>query len=100
MHTAEGALKLLASWALVPLKSMTALRRSRSVLANAAGVLPDDVRTRFGTELRWLAGSTGRARDLDVYDLEWGDYVGALPPETVAALQPVREQIRADRDEF
>ena len=40
---------------------------------------------------------TGAPRDLDVYVIEWDDYVTDLAPETVAALQPVRDQLEADR---
>ena len=53
-----------------------AVRRTRSVLGEAKGVLPEDVRTRFGAELKSLArASPPIARDLDVYVLGWDDYV-------------------------
>ena len=32
-----------------------------------------------------------------MYVIEWGEYVAALPDETVAALEPVRAQLEADR---
>jgi len=71
-----------------------AVRRSRSVLAQARGVVPDDVRDRFREELRWLGEITGPARDLDVFLLEWGDYVAPLAPSAQVALQPVRAHLQ------
>lgn len=47
-----------------------ALRRSRSLLARADGLLPLGVFRRFGAGFAWLSGVTGPVRDLDVYVLE------------------------------
>ncbi|HTS91541.1 MAG TPA: CHAD domain-containing protein [Stellaceae bacterium] len=44
-----------------------ALRRLRSVLALFREVLPAGTAQHLGDELRWLAGETGSARDLDVF---------------------------------
>jgi CHAD domain-containing protein len=75
-----------------------AVRRTRSVLGHAKDVLPADVLDWSRDGFRSLGHVTGPSRDLDVYVLEWNGYVSALAPETVAALQPVRRQLEADRD--
>ncbi|MET0326184.1 MAG: CHAD domain-containing protein [Ilumatobacteraceae bacterium] len=75
-----------------------AVRRTRSVLGHAKHVLPADVLDWSRDGFRALGQVTGPARDLDVYVLEWDRYVAALAPETVAALDPVRRQLEADRD--
>ncbi len=74
-----------------------AVRRSRSVLRHGRKVLPPDVLEWVQDDLRELGTVTGAPRDLDVYVIEWDDYVTDLAPETVAALQPVRDQLEADR---
>jgi CHAD domain-containing protein len=74
-----------------------AVRRSRSVLSRAKGVLPDDVRAHHRTELGWLGELTGPARDLDVYLLEWDSYVAPLEPSVAAALAPVRSELEERR---
>jgi CHAD domain-containing protein len=74
-----------------------AVRRTRSVVASGKKVLPADVLAWAKPDLRSLGRLTGPPRDLDVYVLEWDRYVAELPPEVVAALQPVRDQLDADR---
>lgn len=79
-----------------------AVRRSRSVLSQAKGVLPPDVRDIQTEELRWLGGVTGPARDLDVYVIGWAGYVAPLGDDA-AALDPVlahleRKRAAAHRD--
>jgi CHAD domain-containing protein len=67
-----------------------ACRRMRSTLQSCRTVL-DRVRTdALVTELRWLGGELGGARDLDVQEERIGDAVAALPPEL--ALGPVEAQ--------
>ncbi|MFN0089682.1 MAG: CHAD domain-containing protein [Acidimicrobiales bacterium] len=67
-----------------------ALRRTRTVLGAAKGVLAPDVRDGARERFGWLAGLTGPARDLDVYLLEWDLYVNPLEPGVASALAPVR----------
>jgi CHAD domain-containing protein len=74
-----------------------AVRRTRSVLAQAKGVLPGPVRDRFRAEFGWLGQESGPARDLDVYVIEWDGYVAPLGPEDAAALGPVLEHIARQR---
>lgn len=75
-----------------------AVRRSRAVLANAKGVIPRDVRRRARDDFAWFGRISGPARDLDVYQIEWPAYVAGLDDATVAALEPVRDHLRAERD--
>ncbi|MDF2731511.1 MAG: hypothetical protein K0S92_136 [Desertimonas sp.] len=74
-----------------------AVRRTRVVLANAAKVLPDDVRRQARDDFAWLGGISGAARDLDVYQIEWPDYTAALDAEATTALVPLREHLAAQR---
>ena len=50
-----------------------AVRRTRTVLAAAKGVLPAAIVDRASEGFAWLAGATGTPRDLDVYLLEWSE---------------------------
>jgi CHAD domain-containing protein len=74
-----------------------AVRRSRSVLKRARHVLPEPAREHYRAEFAWLAAATGRARDLDVYVIEWDSYVEPLPPDARAALLPMLEVLRGRR---
>jgi CHAD domain-containing protein len=73
-----------------------AVRRTRSVLAESAGVLPADVRDHYRESFRWLAGVTGPARDLDVYVLGWDDYVAPLAHD-VQSLERVHAELEQRR---
>ncbi|HEX2701369.1 MAG TPA: CHAD domain-containing protein [Acidimicrobiales bacterium] len=73
-----------------------AVRRTRSVLSEARGVLPPEVRRRFREGFGWLGQATGPARDLDVYVIEWADYVAPLGADA-AALGPVLDDIVSRR---
>ena len=76
-----------------------AVRRTRSVLAQAKGVVPSAERARFREEFGWLGSVTGPARDLDVYVTEWDGYVASLGPETAGQLEPVLAHIAGRRRE-
>lgn len=76
-----------------------ALRRSRSVLKLARGVLDPADLDRWRPELRDLQQRTGPLRDLDVFVLEFGDHHDMVPAEFAAELGPFRELLdrrRAD----
>jgi CHAD domain-containing protein len=75
-----------------------AVRRSRSVLSHAKGVLPAAGRERFGEEFRWLGATTSPLRDADVYLIEWPGYVAPLDAESAGALTPLLDHIRARRE--
>jgi CHAD domain-containing protein len=74
-----------------------AVRRSRSVLSGGKGIVPEEVRDRFGGELRWLGQITTDPRDLDVYILGWSDYVAPLPTRDASLLEPVRVELERRR---
>lgn len=75
-----------------------AVRRTRSVLSHAKGVLPTKGRNRFRAEFKWLGATTSPLRDADVYLVEWPGYVAPLDPESAAALSPLLDHIRARRE--
>lgn len=70
-----------------------AVRRTRSILGHAKHVLPESMRARYRGDFAWLAGATGRTRDLDVYALEWPSYVAELSTADTSALAPVLEHV-------
>lgn len=67
-----------------------AVRRTRSVLGQAKGVLPPAVRDRFRAEFAWLGRETGPTRDFDVFLLEIPAFEARLPPERRGHLAPFR----------
>ncbi|MCU1365390.1 MAG: hypothetical protein JWN39_1029 [Ilumatobacteraceae bacterium] len=75
-----------------------ALRRTRSVIGQAKGVLPDSTRTRFRSDFSWLAAATGPTRDLDVIAFGWSDFVSGLRPQRRAAATHVLAHIERRRD--
>ena len=74
-----------------------AIRRTRSVLGQGKGVLPDEVRDRYRTAFGDLGAATGRTRDLDVYVLGWSETVEALQLEDPAVTAPVLAELEARR---
>lgn len=74
-----------------------AVRRTRSVLAQTKGVLPDDVRATYRDVFGWVGTLTSPARDLDVQMLEWDEQVAPLPDGAADALRPVRAQVERRR---
>jgi len=73
-----------------------AVRRTRSVLSHAKGVLPRDGRDHFRAEFGWLGTVTTPLRDLDVYLIEWPGYIAPLGA-AAADLSPVVELIAGRR---
>jgi CHAD domain-containing protein len=74
-----------------------AVRRTRSVLAQAKRVLPPDVRDQRRADFKWLGDLTSPARDLDVYVLEWDSYVAPLGDGARRALRPVLARLEKRR---
>lgn len=74
-----------------------ATRRSRSVLVEGKSVLPRSAQSKASAGLGLLGACTGPARDLDVSLAEWNGYLASLPPESAAALGPVRDLLEARR---
>jgi CHAD domain-containing protein len=74
-----------------------AVRRTRSVLAEAKGVLPEDVRRSYRERFGWLGQRTGPPRDLDVHVLGWDEHVGPLDNVDASSLERVRRELEARR---
>lgn len=75
------------------------LRRSRSVLKLSDGVVSPATLAQWRPRLRALQQLTSRARDLDVFLLEFPRYAQAVPPAVAPDLEPLRallEVLRAD----
>ena len=70
-----------------------AVRRTRSVLAEGKGVIPDDVRRRHRESFGWLGQITSAARDLDVYVVGWEDYIAPLRTVDRGSLDRVRAEL-------
>ena len=67
-----------------------AIRRTRAMISEAKGVLPEAERAVHADTFKWLAGATSELRDLDVYLIEFDDLAAQLPVEHRADLAPLR----------
>jgi CHAD domain-containing protein len=74
-----------------------AVRRSRAVQREMKLAFPPDELARLRTEFRWLQQSTGDARDLDVYVLEFDDMRALVPDAFAADLDPLLGVLRSHR---
>jgi CHAD domain-containing protein len=73
------------------------IRRTRAVQRELKTVFPPAQLGRFRAEFRWLQRATGDARDLDVYALEFEQYL-AMVPETIRSdLDPLLAVLRDRR---
>jgi CHAD domain-containing protein len=72
-----------------------AVRRTRTVLGAAKGVLPKAVLGPAKAGFASLASATGPPRDLDVYLAEWERYIEPLGDDAAFALGPVRDLLEA-----
>lgn len=68
-----------------------ATRRTRTLLKAGKDHWPAPLRDRFREDFRWLARETSRARDLDVYLLDFDELRTRLPRADRPALEPVHE---------
>jgi len=75
-----------------------AVRRTRALLRGTKAALPPSLYERFREEFRWLARQTSRARDLDVYLLDFDDFTGRLPRPDRPALEPVRVWLQRETE--
>ena len=66
-----------------------AVRRARSVLAMAKGVVPPDLLDQLRADFKWLGDITTPTRDLDVYVLTYADFEATLPPALRPDLHPL-----------
>jgi CHAD domain-containing protein len=68
-----------------------AVRRSRTVQRQLAGVFPPLELRGFRAEFRWLQSATGEARDLDVHVLDFELLGSLLPAPQRPDLEPLRQ---------
>jgi CHAD domain-containing protein len=74
-----------------------AVRRTRSLQRELKSVFPPRELKRFRQEFKWLQQVTGPSRDLDVYLLEFDDFVAAVPENQQPNLEVLRELLRERR---
>ena len=74
-----------------------ALRRSRSVLKQARGILPQEALDEWRPALRDLQVRTNAHRDLDVFLLEFDGYRAAVPQVGEGDLEPLRDLLLRHR---
>lgn len=74
-----------------------AVRRSRAVQRELAGVFPPRELASFRSEFRWLQQVTGDSRDLDVYVLEFDEYRELVSEELRGDLEPLLAVLGARR---
>jgi CHAD domain-containing protein len=74
-----------------------AVRRTRSVLRELAGVHAAEPRARLREELRWAQNLTGPVRDLDVQLLEWDELTGLVHTGAATEMEPLRRLIARRR---
>ena len=74
-----------------------AVRRSRTVQRQLAGVFPPLELRGFRAEFRWLQQATGEARDLDVHVEEFEPLRSLLPEPQRPDLEPLRQVLEHGR---
>ncbi|WP_280458731.1 CHAD domain-containing protein [Nocardia carnea] len=78
-----------------------ATRRLRSVLRSCKRLLDADAANRVRTELAWLAGILGVARDAEVRAARFAGLLDRYAEKDCAASGPTRERlVRAERDRY
>src|SRR5207344_1186780 len=70
-----------------------AVRRSRSVLGMAKGVVPGALLDHLRAEFKWLGDITTPTRDFDVYRLTYPDFEASLPESIQPDLHPLRDYL-------
>jgi CHAD domain-containing protein len=73
------------------------VRRSRAVQRECKTAFPSAELERLRTEFRWLQRSTGDARDLDVYVLEFDAMRALVPDDFAGDLDPLLGVLRSRR---
>lgn len=68
-----------------------AVRRTRSVLGMAKGVVPAALLADLRAEFKWLGDITTPTRDFDVYLLTYPEFEASLPEAIRADLRPLRD---------
>lgn len=70
-----------------------ALRRTRSILKRADGILPAEGLATWKARLREIQQATAPSRDLDVFLLEFDEYAELLDPAHRPDLEPLRAHL-------
>lgn len=76
-----------------------AIRRTRSILRELAGVFPPEVASTTRELFSHLASATGAPRDLDVHLLDWDAQLEGLDPPERTALAAVRVELERRHEE-
>jgi CHAD domain-containing protein len=66
-----------------------AVRRTRSVLGMASGVIEPGLRDELRRDFKWLGDITTPTRDLDVYLLDFGAFTGEVTADRRRDLEPL-----------
>ncbi len=74
-----------------------ALRRTRAVQRELKAAFAPDELSRLRAEFKWLQGSSGDARDLDVYVLEFESMRSLVPDAFAGDLDPLLGVLRSRR---
>jgi CHAD domain-containing protein len=74
-----------------------ATRRIRSAFSVFRAAFPERAHRSFSRELRWLAGTLGPARDIEVHQGDLEPYVRTLAAGDQAQIQPYREALEGER---
>lgn len=69
-------------------------RRTRAILGQVQGVLPEPEASAFGARFAWVQRVTGPVRDLDVYLADLDEDCGRLPASLRAGLEPLRTHLQ------
>jgi CHAD domain-containing protein len=76
-----------------------AVRRTRSVLGMASGVIEPGLRDDLRRDFKWLGDITTPTRDLDVYLLDFGAFTGSVTAERRRDLEPLHSFLAARQRE-
>ncbi|MHB8467111.1 MAG: CHAD domain-containing protein [Acidimicrobiales bacterium] len=76
-----------------------AIRRTRTVVREIKGVLPEPTRRRAQSDLRWIQQVTGPTRDLDVQLLAWPAATASLGAGAAGDLEPLHDLLVRKRQQ-
>jgi len=76
-----------------------AIRRTRTLLSQANGVLPQRTVNKYSREFSWLGASTSNARDMDVYLLFYAALMMRLPAKRQHDMTPLYDYLLRHRQQ-
>ncbi len=74
-----------------------AVRRTRALLSQLPGVLPQRLVEKYQEYFCYLGGVTGKLRDYDVLLMDFAHYQSLLPVAQQTALQPLKQTLQHQR---